>query len=162
MPPVLQVFTPCVRALLALPGRTAAYQGGSQQQEPLAPGCDFPLNPPPGGFPCLQEIHEYLDPATGVMDLSAEAASRQANAALVKDVQLSPIASEDIEKGLAAPAPGYGGREGGVRRGSVVHVDASESLTAASGAAMPGRSPGGRGGNGGHWADAGDSRQRLP
>ncbi len=84
--------------------------------------------------PPLQEIHEYLDPATGVLDLSAEAASRQAAATLGKDVQLSPIASEDVEKGLPAPAPGHVGRESSVQRSSVVHVDASESLTASAGA----------------------------
>ncbi|KAL4425077.1 hypothetical protein ABPG77_010391 [Micractinium sp. CCAP 211/92] len=84
----------------------------------------------------IEEIHEYLDPATGVLDLSAEAASRQAAATLGKDVQLSPIASEDVEKGLPAPAPGHVGRESSVQRSSVVHVDASESLTASAGRQM--------------------------
>jgi len=74
-----------------------------------------------------QEIHEYLHPATGIADLSAELAVHGHGGGP------KPADALDVEKGLPMC------REGSVHRGAVMHVDAAESLTAAAGGCAGGR-----------------------
>ena len=72
-----------------------------------------------GGHVTLQELLEYLHPETGVVDLAAEGSVLGGG---------SGGGGDDLEAGLGkAVAPPD------VRGGQVIHVDASESLSAVTG-----------------------------
>ena len=98
------------------------------------PACPFPpaclrmyLHPL---LSLLQELHEYLDPS--IFDLATEATSNMA--------QENSGAAHDLEAGLQLDQASWDGGEG-PSHGLVVQVDASESLSNATGVPGPGCTP---------------------
>ena len=76
---------------------------------------------------CLQEIFEYLHPDTGIADLAAEGSVHGGG-----ELGGGPGPDDDLEGG-GGGGQGLPSADARVDGGQVVHVDASESLSAATG-----------------------------